>query len=333
MKDLIKGKKIVVTGGSGFIGKALVTEILKYDPKVVRVFSRDDSKQFEMRHELNDDPRLRWLIGDVRESDRLAAAFEDIDIVFHTAALKHVPSCEYNPFEAVKTNVVGVQNVIEAAIANNVERVISISTDKATSPSNVMGATKLLGEKLIATASHRRPDRCTRFASVRFGNVLGSRGSVVPLFRSQIEKGGPITITDPKMQRFVITKEQAIKLVIKAAQTMHGGEVFLLKMPVIKVDNLADAMISIFGNNKNITKTYIGLRHGETLDEDLLTTEESQRALETDEMFIILPAITYTTIDYSYNNTFPVTPGLRYSSASYEPLSCEEVKKMVEQVY
>lgn len=329
MENLFKDKKVLVTGGAGFIGRTLVAEILKYNPKVVRVFSRDDSKQFEMRHAFNNDPRLRWLIGDVREYDRVLSAFEDVDIVFHAAALKHVPACEYNPYEAVKTNVMGVQNVIEAAIANNVERVISISTDKATSPSNVMGATKLLGEKLIATASHRRPDRITKFASVRFGNVLGSRGSVVPLFRQQIENGGPITITDPQMQRFVITKDQAIKLVLKTAQIMQGGEVFLLKMPVVRVEDLADAMIELYAQGRSIEKTYVGLRPGETLEEDLLTLEESNRALETLDMFVILPAMTYTTINYAYHNAIPVTPGLRYSSASYEPLGYDEVKKLL----
>lgn len=330
MKKLFKDKKIIVLGGTGFVGKALVRELLKYDPKVIRILSRDDSKQFMMRHEFDDDSRLRWLIGDIRDKERLFAAFEEIDIVFNAAAIKHVPASEYNPYEAVKTNVLGVQNIVEAAIECGVDRVINMSTDKATAPSNVMGATKLLGEKLLA-ASSNRGGRETKFASVRFGNVLGSRGSVVPLFIQQIKKGGPVTVTDENMQRYVVTVEQAIDLVLRAVLIMQGGEVFLFKMPVIKLTDLAQIMIEKLSRDK-IEIKIIGLRHGETLDEDLLTTEESMRALETDEMFIILPTTEINKKIYKHEGTKPVEVGYRYSSADQELLPYNEIKEMVEQV-
>lgn len=331
MTNLFKGKNILITGGTGFVGTALTRKLLDKDPRVIRIFSRDDTKQFNMRHAFNDDPRLRWLIGDIREKNRLLAALEDIDIVYNAAAIKHVPASEYNPFEAVKTNVIGIQNIIEAAIANNVDRVISMSTDKATNPSNVMGATKLLGEKLLASSSNRGGRR-TKFASVRFGNVLGARGSVIPLFKQQLESGGPLTITHPDMQRFVITADQAIELVIRATQMTIGGEVFLFKMPVIKVEDLADVMQGMFAPDAVIERRYIGLRQGETLDEDLLTLEESMRSLETDDMFVILPTTEFDKTDFNHENARQVPEGFRYSSADQAPIPGDEFKQLLSRI-
>lgn len=328
IKNIIKNKKVLVIGGTGFVGKKLVKRLLDYNPEVIRVLSRDDSKQFIMRHELNDDDRLRWLIGDVRDKNRLVSAMRDIDVVFNAAAIKHVPASEYNPFEAVKTNVMGIQNIVESAIENNVKKVINMSTDKATSPSNVMGATKLLGEKLLAASSGLGGTK-TKFASVRFGNVLGSRGSVVPLFMHQIENGGPVTVTHKEMQRFVITVDQAIDLLLVSADIMQGGEVFLFKMPVIKVDELADLMTEMM-TGTDIEKKYVGLRQGETLDEDLLTQEECMRTLETDKMFIILPT-TEKAEDYSHNSK-KVDNNFKYSSETQEPVSKEELKSILEEV-
>lgn len=195
MENIFKDKKIIVTGGTGSIGSEIVRRVLQYDPEVVRILSRDESKQFELEQEIGDLENVRFLIGDVRDKDRLNRAFEDVDIVFHAAAMKHVPACEYNPFEAVKTNVVGTQNVIDAALDNGVGKVIAISTDKAASPINTMGATKLLAEKQIIDANFYKGHRKTVFSCVRFGNVMGSRGSVIPLFEKQIKNGGPVTVT------------------------------------------------------------------------------------------------------------------------------------------
>ena len=225
-----------------------------------------------------------------------------------------------------------IQNLIEASIANNIDKVINISTDKAANPSNVMGATKLLGEKLIATASNRRPDRRTKFASVRFGNVLGSRGSVVPLFQSQIKTGKQVTITHLHMQRFIITVEQAVKLVLKAGQTMIGGEVFILKMPVIRIEDLADVLIEKYCKSEKVEKKFIGLRHGETLDEDILTNEESMRTLETEDMFIILPTTHFRKVNYKYPNAKIIPDGYTYSSSTQEPISKEALASIIEKL-
>ena len=220
MYDYLKGKKVLVTGGTGSIGSEIVRQVLAQSPEVVRIFSRDETKQYYLESILGRRPDLRYLVGDVREKDRLRRALKDIDVVFHTAALKQVPSCEYNPFEAVKTNVFGTQNVIEAALESGVSRVIAVSTDKAINPTSTMGATKLLSERLVATANSWTSD--TTFACVRFGNVLNSRGSLVPLAKSQIERGGPVTLTDEGMTRFMMPISEAVKLTLEAGATRRG---------------------------------------------------------------------------------------------------------------
>jgi len=292
MENIFKNKNIIVTGGTGSIGSEIVRRVLQYNPKVVRILSRDESKQFELEQEIGDIENVRFLIGDVRDKDRLKRAFEDIDIVFHAAAMKHVPACEFNPFEAVKTNVVGTQNVIDAALENEVEKVIGISTDKAASPINTMGATKLLAEKLIIDANIYKGHRKTVFSCVRFGNVMGSRGSVIPLFEKQIKDGGPVTVTDPEMTRFMMTIPQAVDLVFKATKMTHGGEIFIFKMPVVKLGDLAQVMIEhlapIYGHKPEaIQIDTIGIRNGEKMYEHLMNEEEARYAYETEDMFVV----------------------------------------------
>ena len=293
----MKNKKILITGGTGSIGQEVIKEILKYEPKVVRILDIDETKQFELQQEYKDHKNIRFLLGDIRDKERLSRAVEDIDIVFHTAALKHVLACEYNPFEAVKTNVIGIQNLIEAAIDNAVEKVIFTSSDKAVNPCNVMGATKLLGERLITSANYYKGAASdTIFSSVRFGNVLGSRGSVLPLFKSQIQKGEPVTITNKEMTRFVMLISQTVNLLFRVIEIAQGGEIFIFKMPVIRISDLAEVMIEELAkkygyNVDEIAIKIIGNKQGEKMYEELMTEEESARSLETEEMFIVLPAI------------------------------------------
>ncbi len=294
--DFFKGKNIFITGGTGSIGSKIARKLLSYKVGVVRVLDIDEEAQFELSQELRPHPNVRFLMGDVRDKERIKRAMENIDIVFHAAALKHVPSCEYNPFEAVKTNVLGTQNVIEAAIDAEVEKFITISTDKAVNPVNVMGATKLLAEKLTISANYYKGPRKTAFSCVRFGNVMGSSGSVVPVFMNQISKGGPITITDPDMTRFVMTMRRAVDLVLAATKIAIGGEIFIFKMSAVRIGDLAGTMkeklAPKFGINQDDVKTkIIGIRPGEKFHEELMTEEESVWAEETKDMFIVRPPV------------------------------------------
>ncbi|ABO34815.1 polysaccharide biosynthesis protein CapD [Methanococcus maripaludis C5] len=288
-----ENKKILVTGGTGSIGSTLVKSLLKLNPDTVRIFDINETALFDLEHELNDN-RIRCLIGDVRDKERVYRAVEDIDIVFHAAALKHVPLCEYNPFEAVKTNVLGTQNLIDAAIDENIEKFITISTDKAVNPVNVMGATKLLSERLTLSANLYKGSRTTVFSAVRFGNVLNSRGSIIPLIKGQIRKGGPVTLTDSEMTRFVMKIDQAVHLVLKAGLLAQDGEIFVLKMPSVKIIDLIEFLIEKYAPEHNYQKEdieikNIGKRAGEKLYEELLMDEECSKLEETDEMYIIKP--------------------------------------------
>lgn len=287
------GKKILITGGTGTIGRALTRRLLAENPAVIRIFSRDEHKQFEMQQELQGYHNIRFLIGDVRDADRVLRAMEDIDYVFHLAAMKHVPFCEYNPFEAVKTNVIGTQNVIHAAIAANVERVLFTSTDKAISPTNTYGATKLTAERLISAAEYHKGPRKTVFCSVRFGNVMGSRGSVIPLFVRQILEERRVTVTHPEMLRFMMTTNQAVELILRANEMAFGGEVFVLKMPVVKLGDLVEIIIDEvkrkYGIKEEIKIDMIGLRPGEKMVEELMTADEAEQAIETKDMYILQP--------------------------------------------
>ena len=292
MFDLFENKHILVTGGTGSIGSEIVRNLLRYNPASIRVYSRGESEIFDLQHALASHTNVSYLVGDVRDKMRLAKAFKGIDYVFHTAALKHVPTCEHNPYEAVKTNVIGTENLIDLAVEEGVTKVISISTDKACNPSNVMGATKLLAERMVAAANLAHGNSNTIFASVRFGNVMASRGSVIPLFKKQIYRGGPITLTSPDMTRFMMTIPQAINLIFEATRIAQGGEIFILKMPALRMVDLAEVMIEELApaagyNSSDIGIELIGPRPGEKMYEQLLTHEESELVSEQNNMFVL----------------------------------------------
>jgi UDP-N-acetylglucosamine 4,6-dehydratase (inverting) len=317
-------KIVLVTGGTGSFGQKFAEVMLsKYNPKAVRVFSRDELKQWEMEKKFNSDPRLRFFIGDIRDVDRLKLAMDGADIVVHAAALKHVPVCEYNPFEAVKTNVLGAQNVIEAAMYNNIDRVLALSTDKAVNPVNLYGATKMCMEKLFVTANAYVGKGHTSMSCVRYGNVVCSRGSIIPLLRAQ-KASGAITITDERMTRFWLTLEQGVNLVIRAIETMHGGEVFVPKIPSMKITDLARAIAP------ECTIRHIGIRPGEKLHEALITEDEARHAVEYDDIFIITPEQPWW--DKSlWSDGKPLPEGFRYSSEKNDRwLTNDDLKAMAE---
>jgi len=277
-------KTILLTGGTGSFGNKF-TEIMlkKFKPKVIRIFSRDELKQWEMEKRIGSDKRLRFLLGDIRDAYRLHRAMEGVDIVVHAAALKQVPACEYNPFEAVRTNIIGGQNIINAALDHNVEKVLAISTDKAVNPVNLYGATKMCMEKLFVAANHyAAKTHKTRMACARYGNVAGSRGSVIPVFRKQ-RPSGTLTVTDPRMTRFWLTLDQGAGFVIRCIEGMHGGEVFVPKIPSMKMTELARAMAP------ECKVKITGIRPGEKLHECLLTEDESRHAIDMGKHFVILP--------------------------------------------
>ena len=337
MVSIFENKKILITGGTGSIGQEIFREVLKLGPTVVRVLDIDETKQFELGQEYENQEKVRFLLGDIRDKERLCRAIEDIDIVFHTAALKHVLACEYNPFEAVKTNAIGIQNLIDVSLDEEVERVIFTSSDKAVNPTNVMGATKLLAERLIASANYYKGTRRTILSSVRFGNVLGSRGSVIPLFTKQIGNGGPVTITNNNMSRFIMGMQEAINLLFKATEFAQGGEIFIFKMKALKIIDLAEAMIEElapkcgYSPNKIQMKT-IGNKPGEKLYEELMTEEEARRALECDDMFILLPEIEELLyIDKSSYSSTSQAEIKAYSSKDEKFLTKEKIKEILYQ--
>ena len=334
--NLFKDKKILVSGGTGSIGSQIVLRLLEYNPAVVRVFSNDENDTFKLGQQIGEKDNIRFLIGDVRDKERLILAMEDIDIVYHAAALKHVPLCEYNPFEAIKTNVLGTQNIIEAALSNGVDKVINISTDKAVNPINTMGATKLLAEKLMIDANEGKGAKKTIFSCVRFGNVLYSRGSVVPLFEEQIREKKSVNITDPNMTRFVMSIKNTIELVFKATLLSKGGEIFILKMPVIKLGDLTDIIIEKYSKKygyrkDDIKKKIVGPRAGEKIFEELMTETEAKMAFETEDMLIIPPQLELPNIEFEvsdYQNAVHSKLN-RYISRDVKPLSEEEIKKLL----
>jgi UDP-N-acetylglucosamine 4,6-dehydratase/5-epimerase len=324
--SMLDGKSVLVTGGTGSFGKAFVEKALTSKAKKVIVFSRDEQKHYQMER-LFTDKRVRFFVGDIRDRDRLQTALRDVDIVVHAAAMKHVPICEYNPIEAVQTNVNGARNLIEAAMANNVERVIALSTDKAVSPANLYGATKLCMEKLLIAANAYAGDRHTRFSVVRYGNVMGSAGSVIPLFRNQM-KNGKLTITDARMTRFWIEMPEAVALVLRGLELMTGGEIFIPKLPTSDIETLAEAVAP------GTPRTVVGIRPGEKLHETLISSEEARRTSDVDDLLVIWPEFQFhsTTLQNVQPGT-PVADDFVYSSDRAEPrLDLEATKRMVARV-
>jgi len=314
---------IMVTGGTGSFGQKF-TEILlqEHNPRVIRIFSRGELLQYEMQIKFNNDPRLRFFVGDVRDRERLYRAMNGVDMVVHAAALKQVPTAEYNPIEAVKTNIDGTINVIDAAIDNGVEKVIAISTDKAVHPVNLYGATKLVMERLFAQANVYTKARESKFSCVRYGNVVGSRGSVIPLFLSQRENG-IITITDENMTRFWVTLEQGVRFVIDCIERMQGGEVFIPKIPSMKITDLAHAIAP--AARREIT----GIRPGEKVHEILLTEEEARHSTEFDDYFVIEPEHSFWG-KANMEKGNHLTEGFRYTSDNNKWwLSKNELHKMI----
>lgn len=288
-----KNKTILVTGGAGSIGSELVRSLLSFHPRSVRVFDNNETALFELGRELSKHS-LRLLLGDIRDKGRVVRAMENVEIVFHTAALKHVILCEQNPFEAVKTNVEGTQNVIDAALAEKVEKVIGISSDKAVSPVNVMGATKMLAERLLLSTSYYKGSHRTLFSCVRFGNVLSSRGSVVPIFRSQIQAGNSVTVTDAKMKRYVMKMQDAVECILQACYLARGDEIFVFKMSQLGIVDLAKVLIEEFAPRygykpKDIGIEFIGRRSFEKISEQLVSANEYEHTSERNNLLIIRP--------------------------------------------
>ncbi len=326
---IFENKKILITGGAGSVGSALIKEILKHNVNTVRVFDISENEIYRLKNNFLAEERLRYLIGDVRDLNRLKLAMEGIDIVIHLAAMKHVYACEYNPFEAVKTNIKGLQNIIDCARNENVEKVIFTSTDKAAQPQSVMGMTKLLGEKLISSANYYKGDKKTLFASVRFGNVIGSNGSVMPLFKKQITDNEPLRITDMEMTRFVITMDKAVDLICQAVKHMKGGETFVWKMETLRIIDLANAMINKYAGGKEVKIIITGKTEGEKLHEEIMSSEELSRSIEMDNLYIIFPMIDYSNAKKNYQNEKPVeNPIIASNMGSHMPK--EEINKLLE---
>lgn len=318
MKKLFSGKTILVTGGTGSFGHHIVSRLLLENPSEIRVLSRDEKKQYDMQFEYRDNPKLRFIIGDIRNREVLTKAMRKVDIIFHAAALKQVPSCEYNPYESVRTNIIGAQNVIDTALAENVEKVIAISTDKAVEPVNVMGMSKSIQERLFTSANINRDGKRTIFSCVRYGNVLGSRGSVIPVFRKQIDNNEHLTLTDKRMTRFILTLNDAIDLVFKSVKYSLGGEIFVLKILAHTVYDLAEVMIKESGKKLKIQVT--GIRPGEKIHETLVSPTESVRTIIKDNLFIILPQITVKEIEKRYKS-FVSKKLFRFSSDTAKRLN------------
>ena len=330
MIDSIKNKRVLVTGACGTVGSELVRQLLEgsWEPAQVIALDNNESELFFLEQRFLDDHRASFYLGDVRDRDKLCRKMKGVDIVFPVAAFKHLILCERSPFEAVQTNIIGVQNVIYAACESNVKKVIFTSSDKAVNPTNVMGTTKLMGERLMtaANSTYSGKGAAPIFASTRFGNVLGSRGSVIPIFAAQIKKGGPVTLTHSDMTRFIMSNQEAVRLVIDSAALAHGGEVFITKMPVVKIKDLAQVMINEmapqFGKHPDeIEIITIGAKPGEKMYEELMSLEETRRALELAKYFTVLPAFRdiYREILYTYPDIISDSVHNQYISSG-EPL-------------
>ncbi|MCM3541150.1 polysaccharide biosynthesis protein [Priestia endophytica] len=323
---MFKNQTILVTGGTGSWGHELVRQLLTYNPKEIRVFSRNESNQFIMKQEFDNHPKLHFVIGDIKEKDILLESCQDVDYVFHLAALKHVPVCEDQPLEALKTNVIGTQNVIEAAMACKVHKVIYISTDKASDPSNFYGLSKAMGEKLIIHANTLKTD--TSFVCIRGGNVLGTNGSVIHVFKKQISQKNKVGITDLNMTRFFFTVQDAIELVFKATEESVGGEIFVMKMPTCKIIDLAYVLMEAVGK-KDVEIEVLGVRPGEKIHELLLSAYESESTVNyDDEYFVILPSIHIDGLKEHYSQY--KSANLKNYNSSTGTMSQDEIREMLQ---
>lgn len=330
---MFNNNTILVTGGTGSFGKKFIKTVLDNYPDVKKiiVFSRDEYKQFIMQNMPEFKPhedKLRFFIGDVRDKERLLRAFDGVDVVVHAAALKQVPACEYNPFEAVKTNVIGAQNVIDAAIDRGVKRVVALSTDKACAPINLYGATKLCSDKLFIAGNAYCGYKNTRFSVVRYGNVAGSRGSVIPFFEKLIGEGvSELPITDLTMTRFWLKLEQAVEMVMEAIENMQGGELYVKKIPSMLMPDLAKAMAP------ELAIKEVGIRPGEKIHEQMITKEDARNTLEFDEYYIILPEIDLDHITHKYPAGKPVAPDFEYHSGNNDRwLSVEDMRTLINEI-
>ena len=332
MKEFYRSKRILITGAAGTVGKEIVKQLYNFNPSELRLMDNNETEMFFLMEE-HRNKNIFCFLGDVRDIGKVEKLSAGIDIIIHCAAFKHVILSEYNPFDVVQTNIIGVENVIRAATASNVKHVLFTSSDKAVNPTNVMGTSKLMGEKII-TAANARNNSKTIFSSTRFGNVMGSRGSVVPLFMNQLRKGGPVTLTDKRMTRFIMTIEESVRLVLKSMTIAKGGEVFVTKMPVARIQDLAELMVDVlaprYGSKKSdIRISEIGAKPGEKLYEELISEEEIHRSLELEDMFVITPAFKaiYESIMYEYPKTVSRKVQKPYVSAIEKPLSKEELKQ------
>ena len=330
---MLSNKTILVTGGTGSFGKKFIKTVLERYPDVKKIiiYSRDEFKQFMMQNMPEFKPyssKLRFFIGDVRDKERMMRAFEGVDIVVHAAALKQVPACEYNPFEAIKTNINGAQNVIDCAIDKEVEKVVALSTDKACAPINLYGATKLCSDKLFIAGNAYCGGKKTRFSVVRYGNVAGSRGSVIPFFQKLVDEGAKeLPITDMRMTRFWLKLEQAVEMVLEAIENMHGGELYVKKIPSMRMPDLAKAIAP------DLKIKEVGIRPGEKIHEQMITKEDAPNTIEFKDFYIILPQMSFSGIEYNYPDAKPVAPDFEYHSGNNDRwLTIEDMKKLISEI-
>ncbi|WP_234661239.1 UDP-N-acetylglucosamine 4,6-dehydratase (inverting) [Agromyces marinus] len=322
--SILDGSSVLVTGGTGSFGKAFIRQLLQdHDPERIVIFSRDELKQYEARQLLDNDPRLRWFIGDIRDQHRLRRAMHGVDYVVHAAALKQVDTAEYNPFEFVQTNIVGSQNVIEASIDAGVKRVVALSTDKASSPLNLYGATKLAADKLFQSGNHYAAAYDTRFCVVRYGNVMGSRGSVIPFFKRLAAEGRPLPITDERMTRFWITLPEAVQFVVDSFDLMRGGELYVPRIPSTRILDVVEAVAP---GSETVD---IGIRPGEKLHEEMISEDDSRRTLLMGDRYVVLPTIAEW--GFTAPEGDPVPDGFAYRSDSNDQwLSVDDIRALVE---
>lgn len=333
MNEFYRNKKILITGAAGTVGREIVRQLHGLRPAELRLMDNNESEMFFLMEEYRS-KNVFCFLGDVRDRDKVEKLAYGMEVIIHAAAFKHVILSEYNPFDVVQTNIIGVENIIRAANACGVAHVLFTSSDKAVNPTNVMGTSKLMGERLMTAANAVRNSSTTVFSSTRFGNVIGSRGSVVPLFMRQIRNGGPVTITDSRMTRFIMTIEDAAHLVLKSLTLSQGGEVFVTKMPVVRIADLATVMIELLAPGyghaaERIRTAEIGAKPGEKLYEELMSDEEVHRSMELEDMFVITPAFTsiYESISYEYPATVSGTADRAYISVNEEKMSKEALKE------